>query len=103
VYRPSLRSRVLEWVLWRIRAKSLFVKMEGFRETTIKSRRYNVIENNQHGQHEFDFLAEVEAVLFPRHPRRAVSRRLPRPSTFHPRRQNSSQRRPHYRSPERSA
>jgi pimeloyl-ACP methyl ester carboxylesterase len=35
VHKPSLRSRVLEWVLWRMRAKSRFEKMDGFRETTI--------------------------------------------------------------------
>jgi hypothetical protein len=61
VYKPSLRSRMLEWVFWRIRAKSRFEKTDGFRETTIKSRpsnprpprsiyrRYNVVENTQHG------------------------------------------------------
>jgi hypothetical protein len=65
VYKLSLRLRVLEWVLWRIRAKSRFEKMDGFRKRTIKSRpsnprpprsiyrRYNVVENTQHGKQMF--------------------------------------------------
>lgn len=36
--RPSLRSRMIEWVLWRLRVKSRFAKTDGFRERVVKSR-----------------------------------------------------------------
>ncbi len=35
--KPSLRSRLLEWVLWRLRVKGMF-KLDGLRERVIKSR-----------------------------------------------------------------
>jgi|HubBroStandDraft_6_1064221.scaffolds.fasta_scaffold221519_2 monoterpene epsilon-lactone hydrolase len=59
---PSLRSRMIEWVLWRLRVKGRFTKTDGFRERVVKSRptnprpprsfyrRYRVDETSQAGK-----------------------------------------------------
>jgi hypothetical protein len=38
---PSLRSQMIEWVLWRLRVKGRFAKTDGFRERVVKSRPTN--------------------------------------------------------------
>lgn len=38
---PSLRSQMIEWVLWRLRVKARFAKTDGFRERVINSRPTN--------------------------------------------------------------
>jgi len=62
IKRPSLRSRMIEWVLWRLRVKGRFAKTDGFRERVVKSRptdprpprsfyrRYRVHETTQAGK-----------------------------------------------------
>lgn len=58
---PSLRSRLIEWVLWRIRVKKMF-DTQGLRERVLKSRpknaspprslyrRFDVLETQQDGR-----------------------------------------------------
>ncbi len=60
--RPSLRSQMIEWVLWRLRVKGRFANTDGFRERVVKSRptnprpprsfyrRYRVDETSQAGK-----------------------------------------------------
>jgi hypothetical protein len=62
IKRPSLRSRMIEWVLRRLRVKGRFAKTDGFRERVVKSRptdprpprsfyrRYRVHETTQAGK-----------------------------------------------------
>jgi epsilon-lactone hydrolase len=62
IKRPSLRSQMIEWVLWRLRLKGRFAKTGGFRERVVKSRpinprpprsfyrRYRVEERSQAGK-----------------------------------------------------
>lgn len=59
--RPSLRSRLIEWVLWRLRVKKMF-NTQGLRERVLKSRpknakpprsiyrRFEVLETRQDGR-----------------------------------------------------
>jgi epsilon-lactone hydrolase len=41
IKRPSLRSQMIEWILWRVRVKGRFAKTNGFRERVVKSRPTN--------------------------------------------------------------
>jgi monoterpene epsilon-lactone hydrolase len=41
IKRPSLRSQMIEWVLWRLRVKTRFTKTDGFRERVVNSRPTN--------------------------------------------------------------
>ncbi len=62
IKRPSLRSQMIEWVLWRLQVKGRFAKTDGFRERVVKSRptkprpprsfyrRYRVDEMSQAGK-----------------------------------------------------
>ncbi|MGI4831496.1 MAG: alpha/beta hydrolase, partial [Janthinobacterium lividum] len=63
--KPSVRSRLLEWLLWRLPLKSEFAKTDGLRNRVLKSRpksprpprsfyrRFKVEETMQDGQRVF--------------------------------------------------